>query len=190
MKFVTVLLGASLLVIGLMAYAFIPNVRIVPVQLSSTLPAPSPVVVYPNSQYETHQNITIESGKTNEAIFNLTVSIGSGSPSSIEFKVSTYAEEANCMRDVSPHGCLVDLTVSNQTVAVPLNATGTYYYALNNKDSISPKTVAISSSLVTRSVTSFVTRDGQSNFAALGIGIVGLFVAAYGLVAKTVIPWD
>ncbi|HYY91424.1 MAG TPA: hypothetical protein VE955_05490 [Candidatus Dormibacteraeota bacterium] len=190
MKFVAVLLGACLLVIGLMAYALIPNVHTVPVQSSSTLPVPPPVVVYPNSQYETHQNITIESGKTNEAFFNLTVSIGSGSPSTIEFKVSTYAQEVNCMRDVNPHGCLVDQTVSNQTIAVPLNTTGTYYYALNNKESISPKTVAISSSLVTRSVNSFVTRDGQSNFAALGLGVIGLFVAAYGLVAKTVIPWD
>ncbi|MBO0888233.1 hypothetical protein J2P12_03950 [Candidatus Bathyarchaeota archaeon] len=183
------MLGASLLVIGLIGYALIPNVHTIPVQSSSTLPAPPPLVVYPNSQYETHQNITIVSGKTNQALFNLTVSVGS-SPSSIEFKLSTEAQEANCMRDINPHGCLVDQTVSNQTVEVPLNATGTYYLALNNKDSISSKTVTISSALITRSVNSFVTRDGQSNFVALGLGVIGLFVAIYGLVTKTVIPWE
>jgi hypothetical protein len=190
MKFVAVLVGLSLLVIGLAAYALIPNVHTIPVQSSSTLPSPPPIVVYPNSQYETHLNITVNSSKSNEMIVNLTVSTGLASVSSIEFKLSTQAQEASCMRDTNPSGCLVDRNVSNQTIVVPLNASATYYLAFNNRDPANQKTVVLSSSLVTRSVTSFVTRDGQSNFAALGLGVVGLFIAVYGFAAKTVIPWE
>ncbi len=184
------LVGVSLLVIGLLAYAIIPNVHTVPVQSSLLLAGPERIVVSPNFQSETQQNITLVPGKDNAMLVNVTVSTESGGLSAIRFKLFTQAELGDCMRDTSPTGCIVNEDVSNQTVRVPINASTTYYFRFENKDATSVKIVVLSRSLITSSVNIFVTRDGGSNFAALGLGLVGLFVAVYGVAAKTVIPWE
>lgn len=123
-------------------------------------------------------------------LINVTVSTESGSLSLIRFKLFTQAESGNCVRETSPSGCLVNEDVSNQTLRVPLNASTTYYFSFENRDASTSKTVLLSTSLMTSSVNSFVTRDGESNFVALGLGVIGLFVAVYGVAAKTVIPWE
>lgn len=190
MKFVAVLAGVSLLIIGLLAYAVIPNVHTVPVQSRSTLADPPPIVVNPNFQAETQQNVTILSAKSNAMLLNLTVSSASGGPSSIWLKVFTEPQLQNCTRESNPTGCLVDQRVSNQTVTVPLNASSTYYFYFDNRDSNSQKVVSLTASLIASSVDTFVARDGELNYGALALGVLGLIITVYGLVARTVIPWE
>ncbi|GEM_PF-3125254 len=190
MKFIAVLVGVTLLIAGILAYSTIPNIHTIPVQSYLAIAGPEPIVVNPNSQSETPQNVTVLSGKDNEMILNLTVSTGSGSPSSIQFKLFTEPELGNCMRETNPTGCIVDASVSNETISIPVNASTTYYFGFDNKDSSSPKTVLLSASLLATSVDKVVTRDGELNFAALAVGGFGLIVALYGVAAKTVIPWE
>ncbi len=73
---------------------------------------------------------------------------------------------------------------------MPLNASATYYFVFDNKDSSSSRIVLFSASLFTSSVKTMVARDGELNFVALGFGGVGLLVILYGVAAKTVIPWE
>ena len=190
MKFVAVLAGVSLLLIGLLAYAIIPNVHTIPVEYRSSLAHSPPIIVDPNFQAETQQNVTVIPAKSNKMLVNLTVSTESGGPSSIRFKLFTESQLQNCTREINPTGCLVDQNVSNQTVAVPLNATSTYYFYFDNRDSSSSKVVLLSTSLVASSMNTFVARDGQFNFAALALGAIGLIVTVYGVAARTAIPWE
>jgi hypothetical protein len=190
LKFVAVLAGVTLLVIGLLAYSMIPNIHIIPVQSSLKLAGPTPIVVSPNVQSETPQNVTILPGKNNQILVNLTVSTSAGNLSSIQFKFFTEPEFGNCMRETNPTGCLVDENVSNQTIAIPLNASTTYYFGFENKDPSNTKTVLLSASLFATSVNRVVARDGELNFAALILGGFGLLVVVYGVAAKTVIPWE
>ena len=168
----------------------IPNVHTTPVESRSSLAQPPPIIINPNFQAETQQNVTVVPAKTNKMLVNLTVSTETGGPSSIQFKLFTASQLQNCTRQTNPTGCLVDQNVSNQTLAVPLNATSTYYFYFDNRDSSSSIVVLLSTSLVTSSVNTFVARDGQLNFAALALGAIGLIVAVYGVAARTVIPWE
>ena len=178
------------MLIGLLAYAMIPNVHTIPVESRSSIAKPPPIIVNPNFQAETQQNVTVVPAKNNKMLVNLTVSTDSGMPSSIQFKLFTESQLQNCTRETNPAGCLVDQNVSNQTLAVPLNATSTYYFYFDNRDSSSSKVILLSTSLVASSVNTFVARDGQFNFAALALGAIGLIVAVYGVAARTVIPWE
>lgn len=190
MKFIAVLVGVVLLLLGLVAYTVIPNIHTIPIE--STLPVTGPVkiVVSPNVASETQQNITIIPGKSNEMTVNLTVRTGSGDPSSIQFKLFNSSELGNCMRDTNPTGCLVDQNISNQTVRVPLNASATYYFGFYNRDSSNSKTVTMSASLLASSTNKIIARDGQANYAGLALGGLGVLIVLYGLAAKTVIPWE
>ena len=190
MKFVAVLAGVSLIIIGLLAYGLIPNVHTVSIESRSTVSNPPPIVVNPNFQAETQQNVTIHAAKSNAMLLNLTVSSSSGGPSSIWLKVFTEPQIQNCTRETNPTGCLVDQSVSNQTVMVPLNASSTYYFYFDNRGSTSQKVVSLNASLLASSVNTFVARDGEMNFAGLMLGVLGLIVTVYGLVARTVIPWE
>ncbi len=190
MRFTAVLLGTVLLICGLLAYSVIPNVHTIPVQSSLALASPLPIVVRPSFQAETQQNITVFPGKYNEIIVNVTVSSESGMPSSINFKLFTGPEVSNCTNAANPSGCLVNKNVSNETIRVPLNASTTYYFVFDNKDSTSSRIVSFSASLFTSSVKTTVARDGEFNFAALCLGGIGLLVVLYGVAAKTVIPWE
>ncbi|SRR6266705_1441563 len=190
MKFTVVLLGIVLLICGLLAYSIIPNIHTIPVQSSLALASPLPIVVRPNFQAETQQNITVFPGRNNEIIINVTVSSDSESPSSINFKLYTGPQQSNCTNATNPSGCLVNKNVSNETIRVPVNASTTYYFVFDNKDSTSSRTVLFSASLFTSSVKTMVARDGELNFAALCLGGIGLLVVLYGVAAKTVIPWE
>ena len=173
-----------------MAYSVIPNVHTIPVQSSVPIAGPARVVVNPGFESETHQNVSIMSGQTNMLIIDLTVTTGSGNLSSIQFKLFTEPELGNCMQVSSPTGCIVNRSVSNQTISVPLNASSTYFFGFTNNDSDSSKTVVLSSSLLATSVNRVVARDGTLNYAGLALAGLGLMVSLYGLAAKTVIPWE
>lgn len=179
-----------LITIGLLAYSMVPNVHTVPIQSSLVLSGPTRIVVNPNYQTETPQNITIVSGKENQVLVNITVSTATGNLSSIQFKLFAASELGNCMREVGPTGCILNENVSNQTVSVPVNASSTYYFGFDNRDVSSSRTVLLSSSLRSTSVSSTIAHDGDLNFAGLALSGLGLLVALYGVVTKTVIPWE
>ena len=176
--------------IGLLAYSMIPNIHTLSFQSSQQIVGPTRILVSPNFQSETHQNVNISSGTTNELVANVSVSLESGGISTINFKLFTQSHMGSCLQDPSPSSCLVDRKVSNETIRIPLNASTTYYFAFENKDSSGTRLVRLSASLISSSVYAVAQRDGSLNFAGLGLGLVGLAVALYGVVAKTVIPWE
>ena len=179
-----------LITVGLLAYSMVPNVHTVPIQSSLVLSGPTRIVVNPNYQTETAQNVTIFAGKDNQMLVNITVSTTAGNLSSIQFKLFSAPELGNCMREVGPTGCILNKNVSNQTLSVPVNASSTYYFGFDNRDASSSKTVLLSSTLRATSVSSTVAHDGDLNFAGLALSGFGLLVALYGVAAKTVIPWE
>jgi len=196
MKFIVLLVGVSLILIGLLAYSTLPNLHLIPTNSRQTVEGPASIPVGPGSESETPQNLTLVIGKTNELVVNLTVSGSNGDPSSSEFKFFTAHELGSCMQQTNPSGCMVDETVSNQTLRIPLNpsttsptAAATYFFGFVNRDAGS-KVVVVTASLSTSSVETISGRDGYLNFAALGLSVLGLLVAVYGVAARTVIPWE
>ncbi len=94
------------------------------------------------------------------------------------------------LSETEQRGCLVNQTVSNSSIRIPLNASTTYYFGFDNRDSSGSKEVLLSATLVASSVSTMVARDGGMNFAGLGMSLIGLLVTLYGVFAKTVIPWE
>ncbi len=165
MKFVLVMGGAFLLVAGLMAYSMIPNLHMIPLQSAQMVVNPRSIPVSSASLSETPENVSLFPGRENELLVNLTV----------------YTEQ---------RGCLVNQTVSNSSIRIPLNASTTYYFGFDNRDSSGSKEVLLSATLVASSVSIMVARDGGMNFAGLGMSLIGLLVTLYGVFAKNVIPWE
>src|SRR6266705_3230431 len=182
MKFGIVVGGAFLLLAGLLAYSMIPNFHTVPLQSAQMVVSPKPILVG-STQSETSENISIFPGKDNELLVNMTVSTQTGVPSSIQFKLVAENSLQSCMYSAQPSGCLVDETVSNSTLRVPLNASTTYYFGFDNRGSSTSKQVLLSAILVSSSDNTLVARDGGLNFAGLGISLIGLSVALYGVFA-------
>ena len=179
-----------LIVVGLVAYSTIPNVHTIPIQSTTPLASPARIVVSPNFESETQENVTLLPGKENTMLVNLTVSNTAGGPASIQFKLFTGPELGDCMRDPNPTGCIVNENVSNQTIRVSVNSSTTYYFGFDNRDPSNSKTVLLSSSLLATSAINVVGRDGDFNYAGLALGGFGLLVTFYGLASKTVIPWE
>ncbi len=190
MKFVLVIGGAFLLVAGLLAYSMIPNLHMIPLQSARMVVNPRPIPVSSASLSETPENVSLFPGRENELLVNLTVYTQSGTPSSIQFKFFPEGAFQNCMLNVEQRGCLVNQTVSNSSIRIPLNASTTYYFGFDNRDSSGSKEVLLSATLVVSSVSTVVARDGGMNFAGLGMSLIGLLVTLYGVFAKTVIPWE
>ena len=196
MKFAILLAGILLIVIGLFAYATIPNLHQVATYTRQKVTGPVDIPVGPGSESETPENVTLAAGRVNELVVDLTVSLQTGGLSSIQFKVFAAPQLGSCMQQTNPDGCLVDTTVSNQTVRVQLNPSTTnsnsptvYYFGFANKDPTS-KTISVSASLSASRVDTVAGRDGSLNFAALGLSVLGLLVAVYGVAARTIIPWE
>jgi len=190
MKFALVVGGAFLLVAGLLAYSMIPNFHTVPLQSAQIVVNPKPIPVSSASLTETPENVTLVPGRENELLVNLTVSTQSGVPSSIQFKFFPEGTFQSCMLNAEQRGCLVNQTVSNSSIRIPLNVSTTYYFGFDNRGSSNSKQVVVSATLVASSVNTLVARDGGLNFAGLGISLIGLMVTLYGFFAKTVIPWE
>src|SRR5207249_11683709 len=108
MKFTAVLLGAVLVIGGLLAYSVIPNVHTIPVQSSLLLASPLPIVVRPGFHSETQQNITLLPDRSSEMTINVTASLDSGRPSSINFKLFTRPQMSLCTNETHPSGSLVN----------------------------------------------------------------------------------
>ena len=190
MKFGLVVGGAFLLIIGLLVYSMIPNFHVVTLQSAQMIVNPKPITVSSDSLSETPQNVTLFPGEENHLFVNLTVSTQSGAPSSVQFKLFPEGAFQTCMLSSQPRGCLVNQTVSKATLRIPLNASTTYYFGFDNSGSSSSKQILLSANLVESSVNTMVARDGGLNFAGLGMSLIGLLVALYGVFAKTIIPWE
>ena len=80
--------------------------------------------------------------------------------------------------------------VSNETLLVPVNSTGTYCFVFDNEDYSTSKTASVSAFLDTRSEQVVVAKDGGANMTGLGLGAFGVLVLLYGVARKTVIPWE
>jgi hypothetical protein len=189
MKFGLVVGGTCLLVIGLLAYSMIPNFHTVPLESAQTVVSSKPILVG-STQSEIPENISVFPGKDNELLVNMTVSTQAGVPSSIQFKLFAENSLESCMFSAQPSGCLVNESVSNSSLRVPLNASTTYYFGFDNSGSSSSKQVLLSAALVANSFNTLVARDGGLNYAGLGVSLIGLLVVLYGAVARTVIPWE
>jgi len=190
MKFGLVVVGAFLLIAGLMAYSLIPNFHTVPLRSAQMVVSPTRIPVSAKFLSATPENVTIFPGKENDLLVNITVFTQSGEPPSIKFKLFAEGAFQSCIVSAQQSACLVDQNVSNSTLQIPLNASTTYYFDLDNRDSSSPKQVLLSATLVATSVSTLVARDGGMNFAGLGMSLIGLVVTLYGVFAKTVIPWE
>ena len=81
-------------------------------------------------------------------------------------------------------------TVSNATIEVPLNASGSYYFVLDNTPSSQEKLVSYTVSVKRDLTGEYVTHDGPSNWVGLSLGAVGALAVVYGLTRKTIIPWE
>src|SRR6266700_4908298 len=144
MKFVLVMGGAFLLVAGLMAYSMIPNLHMIPLQSAQMVVNPRSIPVSSASLSETPENVTLFPGKENELLVNLTVYTQSGVPSTIQFKFLPEGAFQSCMLDAQQRGCLINQTVSNYSIRIPLNASTTYYFGFDNRGSRSSKQVLMS----------------------------------------------
>ena len=190
MRFVLVLMGIIILIVGLLAYATIPAIHTIPVHASQAIMGPKAVPVDPGLWETPPENVTIFPGRQNELRINVTVSLQNGEPATIQFKLYTKDKAQYCLSPDQPTGCLINKTVSNETFTVPVNSSNTYYLAFDNAGSTSPRNVAFSVSLVGNSFQTIVTKDGSFNFVGLGLGAIGFLVVLYGASRKTVIPWE
>ena len=190
MKFILVVTGVILLIAGLVAYSTIPAVHTVPVRSTTGIVQDKNIHVSSYSSTQTPENITVANGKTNQLQVNLTVSLDTGGLSSTQFKLFTNDKFQDCMLDSQSSACLYDRPVSNSTLVIPLNASTVYYFGFDNTPSNSSKTVILSASLHTISVSSYVSRDGGWNVGGLGLSAIGLVVMLYGVASRTVIPWE
>lgn len=196
MKFVIFLAGISLILIGTLAYTTITNQHQTVTDFKQNLTGALNIPVGPGSESETPENVTLVPGRITKLVVNLTVSLESGTLSSVQFKIFTAQNFGTCMQQADANGCLVDMTVSNQTVVVPLNSSlahangaTTLYFGFTNREANS-KTVALSATLQASKVEITSARDGNMNLAALGIAGIGLLLTLYGVAAKAVIPWE
>ena len=178
------------MICGLVAYSTIPNVHTVPVQSMTNIVHEKGIHVSSYSSTQTPENVTVATGKTNQLLVNLTVSLDSGGLSSTQFKLFTNDKFQNCMLDSQPGSCIYDRPVSNATLSIPLNASTTYYFGFDNTSSNSSKTILLSAALHTTSMNNVVARDGEWNMGGLGLSAIGLVVMLYGAVSRTIIPWE
>src|SRR6266851_8892891 len=112
MKFALVVGGAFLLILGRLAYSMIPNFHIVPLESTQMVVSLKPIPVSSASLSETPENVTLFPGKENSLVVNMTVSVQSGAPSSIQFKLFAGGAFQSCMLSAEQRGCLVVQNVS------------------------------------------------------------------------------
>ncbi len=188
MQFKLVLLGAILLVIGLLAYSSIPNIHKTSIFQSQPLPAQAPVIVPGNGATQIAKNLTIFQGRQNQLQINVTVTSSPAQASTVVLKIFQGNDTKSCLDPQKSY--LVNQDVSNQTLSPSVNNSGLYCFDFENLASKNPRTVTIAASINTNFVQVQVANDGEMNIAGLGLGAFGFLVALFGISRKTVIPWE
>jgi hypothetical protein len=176
--------------VGLAAYVSIPTVHKQPVVSRQDVWVQKGFPVQAGSLLEQPRNITLFSDMTTTLKANLTVLESGGASSSIHFELLSMNKTQNCFPSSKPPSVLLDRTVSNQSLSIPLGANGTYCFVFDNQGSQTSKVIDISARVSGTSELVRVARDGSANAAGLALGAVGLAVAAYGYSRKTIIPWE
>jgi hypothetical protein len=188
MQFRLVLLGALLLTAGLIAYSAIPNVQRSPI-LTEQYIIEEDLSLPANRSYVIAENIAIANGERSEMILNLTVMAPQGELAEIGLMVFLRNETLSCFT-TRPQTYLLNQKVSNVTLTVPVESSGSYCFILDNESHFTDKTASIYVVLEKRSEQVLVSRNGSANVAGLGVGAFGFLVFVYGVARKTVIPWE
>lgn len=189
MQFRLVIIGVALLVVGLVAYSSIPNVHRTPVITTQSIMAED-LFIKAGWSETVAKNITIFEDKQNELRVNITVTeTQSGELASFRFQFFPRNNSMSCST-TRPTSFLVSQKVSNETLLVPMNSTGTYCLIFDNEDYPTSKMASVSVFLDTRSEQVLVAKDGGANMTGLGLGAFGFLVLLYGVTRKTVIPWE
>ncbi len=190
MEFKLVAFGAALLVVGLAAYASIPTVHTTTVSSWQDVWVQSGFPIQAGSLVEQPKNITMFSSMANILHANFSVSSPGREATSVRFELLRMNSTESCSPSSKPPTIFVDQIVSNQSLSIPLNETGTYCFLFDNQNSQTWKNVDISARTEGSTQRILIARDGSANTVGLGLGALGLVVAVYGYSRRTVIPWE
>ncbi len=193
MQFKLVSLGVLLLTAGLVAYSMIPNVQRIPV-LSREEVMREDFSVPMGESRVVAKNITATPSDQNRLKVNISVTAQSGVLSSMKFQVFLRDTTDPCVETKS-RNYLMNMYVSNQSLSIAVNSTGTYCFIFQNEPaeneiSTPSKLVSVLVSLERRSEQILTSKNGGANIAGLGVSAFGLLMFAYGVTRKTVIPWE
>ncbi len=189
MQFKLVVLGAILLLVGLVTYTSIPSIHRTTVLTSETVIVPESILVQSQGSAEILRNVTVPQGNQTQLKVNITITVQNGVVSSLRFQIFPKNETRACS-NTQPVSFLVNQDVSNQSLSPSVKASGSYCFVFNNENSQVGKTVSIAASLLTASEEIRVSKDGTVNVAGLGLGAFGFLVVLYGVSRKTIIPWE
>ncbi len=186
-------LGVLLLTVGLVAYSVIPNVQRIPILSREDVIREGFSIPMGESRIVT-KNITATPGEQTQLTINISVTAQPGGLSSMKLQVFLRETSDPCV-ETSPKNYLTNKYVSNQSLSISVNSTGTYCFVFQNEPTenelLTPrKLVSVFVSLERRSEQILVSRNGGANVAGLGVGAFGFLVFAYGVTRKTVIPWE
>ncbi len=140
------------------------------------------------------KNITATPGDQNQLKINISITAQSGAPSSMKFQVFLRETSDPCVETRS-RNYLTNTYVSNQSLSLAVNSTGTYCFIFQNEPpesevSTPSKLVSVFISLERRSEQISTSKNGSANIAGLGVSAFGFLMFAYGVTRKTVIPWE
>ncbi len=184
-----VLLGALLLLVGLVTYTSVPNIHRTPLLTSQTVIGPESIPVPSQGSVEILRNVTVTQVNQTKLKVNITITGHPGGVSSLILQIFLKNDTRACS-NTPPTSFLVNQDVSNQSFSIPMKASGSYCFVFNNENSQIAKTVSISASLLTASEEILIAKDGSVNVAGLGLGAFGFLVVLYGASRKTIIPWE
>jgi len=191
MRLLPVLIGLLILTIGSAIYLSIPNIHNTQTTSERNLAGPKQEVVPAGVVLWRPLNVTVD-GKENPRLeVNVTVRPTSGEVlSQLDIRISNDANKNSCVIAEPPSNCMYQKTVSNSSIELPLNASGSYYFVLDNTPFSQEKMVSYAIGIKTDQTGAYATHDGLSNWLGISLGAVGSLAVIYGLSRKTIIPWE
>lgn len=192
MQLKLVLLGTVLLIVGVLAYSTVPNLHRTPVLETRTIMGPENITVQYGS-IAVIRDISLQSA-SNELDTNLTVIAQHGDLSSLRLQLFLKNSSATCASSAysPPKAFLVNQDITNQSIKVPIQTSGSYCFVFDNEESqlAMTKNVTAIATLHSSSEKTTTTNDGGVNMAGVGLGAFGFLVLLYGASRKAVIPWE
>jgi hypothetical protein len=191
MRLLPVIIGLLILALGSGIYLSIPNVHNTQTTSAKDLAGPKQEVVPAGVVLWRPLNITVDGRGNPRLEVNVTVKPTSGEVSSqLDIRISNEENKNSCVIAQPPSNCMYEKTVSNSSIELPLNASGSYYLVLDNTPSSQEKMVSYAIGIKSDQTGEYTTRDGFANWFGLSLGAVGSLVVIYGLSRKTIIPWE
>ena len=188
MQFRLVLLGALLLTAGLIGYSAIPHIQRNPILTKQDVRG-GDLSIPANSSYVFYEKMAVTPGEQSRMVMNLTVMAPQGELAEIGLMVFLRNDTLSCFT-TRPQTYLMNQKVSNVTLTIPVENSGSYCFILDNESHLTDKTASIYVALEKRSEQVLVSRNGSANMAGLGVGAFGFLVFVYGVARKPVIPWE